>query len=270
VSSPRLALAAGFTILPGPDRVRLVCGEDRRYTLTAPGLHDWLPAWLPQLDGSRTLDEAVALLPAEQREAARQLAERLYGERVLIAAPPTAAHRAGRCCAQVEGTGRLAEALRSGIVSTPDAQPVPLLAQDNLDLDEALRFNERCLEGKSPWLWTTSGPGSRGYLSPVFLPDAGPCLRCLVRHFERLSPAPEVYADLIAHARQGKPIAPSPFPDHGTALLRDLVLWKVELLAKPDSPAALFRLHVLEVAALELTSHRVFFDPECPACRGHR
>ena len=35
-------------------------------------------------------------------------------------------------------------------------------------------------------------------------------------------------------------------------------------------PAALYRLHALEVATLEVTAHRVFADPECPACRGRR
>jgi bacteriocin biosynthesis cyclodehydratase domain-containing protein len=266
----RPSLAAGFTILTGPGRVRLICGEDRRYTLTAPGLEDWLPAWLPQLDGQRTLDEALALLPAERRDAGRQLAERLSGERVLLPAPAAAAHRPERFCAQVEGSGQLADGLRQLIVAVPEARQVEVLAQDNLDLEAALRFNERCLEGTTPWLWASTGPASRGYVSPAFLPDAGPCLRCLLTHFERLSPAPEVYADLIAHAREGKPLTPSPFPDRGRDLLRDLVLWKIDLLDETDAPAALYRLHVLEVAALEVSAHRVFFDPECPACRGHR
>jgi bacteriocin biosynthesis cyclodehydratase domain-containing protein len=270
VTSPRLALAPGFTILTGPDRIRLVCGEDRRYTLTAAGLEQWLPAWLPLLDGSRTLDEALALLPPESREAARQLAERLYGERVLVSAPPAAAHRPTRYCPHIEGCGRLADLLRQTPTALPDATPVTVLAQESLDLQEALCFNERCLGEPTPWLWVTSGPATRGYISPMFLPDAGPCLCCLLRHFERLSPAPEVYADLIAHTRQGKSITPSPFPERGREVLRDMVLWRLELLAHAEVPAALFRLHVLEVATLEVTSHRVFFDPECPACRGHR
>jgi bacteriocin biosynthesis cyclodehydratase domain-containing protein len=106
----------------------------------------------------------------------------------------------------------------------------------------------------------------RGYVSPVFLPDAGPCLGCLVRQFLRLSPAPEIYADLIEHARQGRPVEPVPFPAEGLAMLRSLVRWKAELLGRPEPPAALYRLHVLEVATLEVSSHRVFADPACPDC----
>jgi hypothetical protein len=49
-------------------------------------------------------------------------------------------------------------------------------------------------------------------------------------------------------------------------VLRRLVLWKVDLLGHPDPPAALYRLHVLEGTALEVTSHQVFLDPWCPDC----
>jgi hypothetical protein len=31
-------------------------------------------------------------------------------------------------------------------------------------------------------------------------------------------------------------------------------------------PAALYALHVLEVAGLEVTAYTVFRDPECPGC----
>jgi hypothetical protein len=80
----------------------------------------------------------------------------------------------------------------------------------------------------------------------------------------------ELYTDLIDHARQGKTIRAVPFPPHGIAILQQLLLWKIEFLQMPEPPAALFQLHVLELASLEVTAHRVFFDPECPACRGKR
>src|SRR5450755_1293000 len=75
----RPCLALPFTVLPGPDRVRLIAGEDFRYTLAAPGLETWLPDVLSQLDGRRTLDELLAALPADRHDAARQLLARLYG-----------------------------------------------------------------------------------------------------------------------------------------------------------------------------------------------
>ena len=99
---PRLALP--FTVLTGPDTVRLVAGEDFRYTLTGPGLNGWLPAWLAGLDGTVPLDEAVARLPEPHRPTARQLADRLYGERVLIDGTAADAHSAGEYRLIVEGS----------------------------------------------------------------------------------------------------------------------------------------------------------------------
>jgi bacteriocin biosynthesis cyclodehydratase domain-containing protein len=145
-----------------------------------------------------------------------------------------------------------------------------VLAQDSLDYDAALLFNRRCLDGGAPWLWVTTGPLARGYVSPAFQPDAGPCLACLLSHFKLLSPAPDVYQDLLAHARAGLPFAPAPIPEACTRLLAELLLAKLEWLALADAPAALFRLHALEVATLEVSTHQVFIDPECPQCRGRR
>ena len=54
------------------------------------------------------------------------------------------------------------------------------------------------------------------------------------------------------------------------AILRNLILRKTAMLADPGMPAAPYRLHVLEVATLEVTSHRVYRDPECEACGGRR
>jgi bacteriocin biosynthesis cyclodehydratase domain-containing protein len=267
----RPCLALPFTVLPGDGRVRLVAGEDCRYTLTAAGLESWLPDWLSMLDGSRSLDDLLARLPEERRGPARELVGRLYGERVLIDGSARQAHVARTHRLRPEGHGPLYDALAQ--IRTErgeDESELPVLCQDRLDYDEALRFNERCLAGASPWLWATCGPSSRGYVSPVFLPDAGPCLACLLSSFRRLSPAPELYDELIAHARVGGAIAPVPFPARAVGLLQQLVLWKTELLREQEPPAALYQLHVLEVAALEVTAHRVFFDPECPACRGRR
>jgi hypothetical protein len=111
------------------------------------------------------------------------------------------------------------------------------------------------------------GPGGRGFAGPVFLRGAGPGLACVVAHFERLSPAPEIYGALAAHVRAGGEIVPVPFPEHGVEALARLVAWKAELLASAEPVAPLYRLHVLEAATLEVTSHRPLYDPECAACR---
>jgi bacteriocin biosynthesis cyclodehydratase domain-containing protein len=262
---PRLALPC--TILTAPDTVRLVAGEDFRYTLSGPGVEHWLPAFFANLDGSRSLEDALALLSHEHRDLAVELTARLYGERVLVDGPARAAHPARACRLAVEGSGPLREALSAAAPADGEVlPPLPVLCQDCLDYDEALRFNRRCRADGSPWLWASTGPLSRGYVGPLFLPDAGPCLACLLSHFQRLSPAPEIYDDLLAHARQGLPVAPAPFPAQGVAVLEALVRWKAELLAERDPPAALYRLHVLELESMEVSAHRVLADPECPEC----
>jgi bacteriocin biosynthesis cyclodehydratase domain-containing protein len=260
---PRLALP--YTILTEPDTVRLVAGEDFRYTLTGPGLERWLPDLLAHLDGRRPVGEALRALAEADRVPALQLVERLYGERILADAPAASAHPAAAYRLAPEGTGWLLDYLASA-AGDDGLAPLPVLCQDRLDYEEALRFNRRCLTGRVPWLWATSGPMSRGYVSPAFLPDAGPCLACLLRQFQRLSPAPELYDALREHARHNRPIEPVPFPGPALRVLEAVVRWKAAQLAAPAPAAALYRLHVLEVETLEVTSHRVFADPECPDC----
>jgi bacteriocin biosynthesis cyclodehydratase domain-containing protein len=260
---PRLALP--FTVLTERDTVRLVAGEDFRYTLTGPALDRWLPAWLADLDGTAPLEQALERLPEAHRAAARQLVDRLYGERVLIDPAAADVHAPASWRLTPEGNADWAARWQPG--GEDGARPLPVLCQDRLDYDEALRFNRRCLETGTPWLWASTGPMSRAYLSPLFLPDGGPCLSCLLYHFRRLSPAPEFYDALADHARAGRPVVPVPFPQPAAAVLRQLVLWKAALAAEPAT-ASLYRLHVLEVASMEVTAHRVFVEPECPECGG--
>ena len=262
---PRLALP--FTVVAGPDTVRLVAGEDFRYTLAGPGLDTWLPAWLAGLDGRTPLEELLRRLPDAHRAAARELADRLYGERVVINGAAADAHAPARCRLAVEGeAGWAAGGWPAGEEAA--GRPLPALCQDRLDYDAAIRFNRRNLEAGTPFLWATTGPMARAYVGPLFRPDAGPCLGCLLTHFRRLSPAPDLYDALAAHARAGGPITPVPFPAAGAAIVQQLLVWKADLAAEPDAHPALYRLHVLDVADLEVTAHRVFVDPECPACGG--
>jgi bacteriocin biosynthesis cyclodehydratase domain-containing protein len=272
----RLQLALPFTVVTEPDTVRLIAGEDFRYTLSAPRLERWLPDLLRCLDGKLTLAACLDRCAEANRPGFQALIDRLCGERIVIEAPATKAHAAARYHAVVEGSGPLVTLLKQRLPSTGE-YPVGLLCQDSLDYHEALRFNRRCLDltvpsngdpGQHPvpWLWVTTGPISRGYVSPVFLPDAGPCLECLLRHFERLSPAPEIYRSLQEHAASGGEIRTGSMPTEALSMLVELAAWKLAQLAESEAPAALYRLHVLEVSSMEVTSHRVFRDPGCPAC----
>jgi bacteriocin biosynthesis cyclodehydratase domain-containing protein len=269
---PRFALP--FTIVPGTDRVRLVAGEDFRYTLSAPGLEDWLPQLLEKLDGKNTIECLLEKFPRARRAPATRILERLYGERVLVNGPVADAHLPAVHRLAIEGSGpiarRLAEAAKENTGNGDEDPVLSVLVQDRLDYAEALDFNGHALAGSHPWLWVTCGPLTRGYVSPVYLPHAGPCLACLVETFRSLSPVPEIYDDLIAHSRKGQPLEPIPFPAEATEILIQLTLAKRAALSEEIPPALLYRLHVLEASSLEVTTHRVFVDPECSSCESPR
>ena len=265
----RPCLALPFTVLAGADAVHLVAGEEFRYTLNGPGLERWLPGWLSRMTGRSTLDELLRELAGPAQEQALAAVERLAGERVLIDGPAVEAHPARRYRLAPEGRAAWVADLQSSAHEEETAS-LPVLCQDTLDYDEALGFNRRCLAGAGPWLWVSTGPLVRGLVSPVFLPDAGPCLACLLRHFRQLSPAPPLYDALIEHGRNHGSFAAVPFPPRGLAVLTELARWKVEQLGQSDAIAALYELHVLETASMEVSAHRVLLDPECPECRGRR
>jgi len=243
--------------------------EDHRYSLGGAGVGAWLPRLLAACEGRRTLEALLADLNEALRPPARDLIERLYGERILIDGPVELAHERAAYTLAVEGTGPLSDRLRAlAQAGSAAGRILPVFCQDRLDYAAALEFSRRCLRGGITWLWATLGPMSRGYVSPPFLPGAGPCWTCLLGHFRRLSPAPGLYDALIEHARGGRPIEPVPFPAPGVEILAQLVLWKRDQLAASDPPSALYRLHVLELESMEVTSHHMPIDPECPDCGG--
>jgi bacteriocin biosynthesis cyclodehydratase domain-containing protein len=262
---PRLAFPA--TILHGTDTVWLVAGEDFRYKLTAPSVEKWLPGLLQQCQGKSSIDDLLKTIGRELQPTAKQLLEQLFGERVLVDGIAQDVHAPDVYRFALEGSGPLLNAI-SALQSTSSDKTLRVLCQDRLDYETALQFNHRCLQETSPYLWATTGPMSRGYVSPIFLPQAGPCLACLLRHFQRLSPIPEIYDALRIHVQEGKQVEPVQFPEEGIQLLASIVAWKRKQLAEQIPLSSLYRLHVLELDTMEVSSHRVFVDPECPEC-GH-
>lgn len=258
----RLRPSLPFTVLPGTDAVHLVAGEDVRYLLEAPELERWFPALFARLDGRRTTGEVLAALPEARRADALEIVGRLLAERVLAPADAPSAHVAEQRRIVVEGKGPLAEALRARAGSEPGGV-LRVLCQDELDYATLLAFNDACLRTEQPYAWLSTGPLARGYVSPIFLPGAGPCLACLVASFRRLSPAPELYDALALH---GESLVRAVFPGRAQDILVELALWKTELLGEPAPRPALYALHVLELASLEVSSHRVPIDVECVAC----
>jgi bacteriocin biosynthesis cyclodehydratase domain-containing protein len=257
-----------FAVLTKPNVVRLVAGEEFRYTLTSPALEQWLPQFLAGFEREVEWRPLVEQLPMERRQQAMEIVTRLYGERALLEGGGPRPPDASGFRWVVAEEGRLGAQLRA---MTPPASAgaidIPILCQDALDYAAALDFNRRCLRSNAAgWLWVSSGAMGRGFVSPIFRPGAGPCLGCMIRNFQRLSPAPEIYQHLIEHSCAGGAIPPVPFPAAGLDMLAALARWKVESLAQPEPPAGIYQLHVLEVSNMECTTHRVFRDPHCPDC----
>jgi bacteriocin biosynthesis cyclodehydratase domain-containing protein len=262
---PRLAYP--FTVLTQPDTVRLVAGEDYRYSLTGPSLEQWLPAFLSRLTGAERLDVLLAELAPERHAAAVQLVQHLYGERVLVDGPAAAAHVGRRYRPIVQGNRELAGQLAANDSAAAD---LVVLCQDTLDYDAVLQCNRRCRQRGTPWLWVSTAALNRAYVSPLFLADAGPCFGCLLRSFQRVSPAPELYDALLEHARGGGSFRSAPFPAEALLIVQGLVRWKLQQAEQDQPAAALYRLHVVELETLEVAAHRVFRDPECPQCHEGR
>lgn len=263
----RVRFAFPFAILTRPDTVRLVAGEQFRYTLRSASLEQWLPQLLRNFEREIEWRSLLEHVPSEHRERALEIISRLYGERVLMEAneePP----QPGRLAWTVEGHGELTRRLREVIPAvSSSASPASILCQESLDYKAALEFNQRCRASKAfGWLWISSGAMSHGFVSPVFRRDAGGCLGCLLRNFQRLSPAPEIYQHLIEHSSAGGELPPMPFPAAGLDVLVALTRWKIESLAQSEPALGVYRLQVVEAATMECTTHRVFRDPHCPYC----
>ena len=260
----RLRPAQPVTIIALEDHVHLICGEDVRYSIHAEGLAAPLADVLGKCDGRTPLHRLLQDLGDDSQVRVCDMIDRLCGERILIEGPVERATPAGRHWPSVEGLGALAKRLHSPVADLP---AVAVLCQDTLDYRAAMEFNRRCVTlGTGPWLWVTTGPASRGYVSPVFLPNAGPCLACLLRHFQRLSPVPYLYDALTRHAERGGPFATAEFPEGGLTILEQVVRWKIDRLGEDPTAETVFRLHVLELETMELSVHRVFRDPTCPEC----
>ena len=264
----RIRFAFPFAILAKRDTVRLVAGEDFRYTLRSPALDQWLPRFLNSFEDEVEWRSLLNRLPGERHQEALEIITRLYGERVLLEGNGEHLHMPSPLRWVVEGSGKLSERLRAAVPDVlANAAHLAVLCQDTLDYAAALDFNRRCRRSAAAgWLWISCGPMGRGFVSSVFRPNAGPCLGCLIRNFQRLSPAPEIYDHLIEHSRAGGEIPSVPFPASALDLLAALARWKIECSAQPDPSAGVYRLHVVEIKTMDCTNHRVFRDPHCPEC----
>ena len=107
----RPLLSLPFTVLAGADLVRLVAGEDHRYTFTAPGIDQWLPGLLAGCTGGDTIESLLAGVAADGRPLAIEVLQRLFDERILCDGPAEQACSASPAVWSLAGQGRLHEML---------------------------------------------------------------------------------------------------------------------------------------------------------------
>lgn len=264
----RLSPALPLTVVPTAGRVRLLAGEDLRLTLEAPGLEAWLPAVLAGLDGERSAGEVVAHLRAAEQQAALELLGRLVAERVLVEVREARAPRRPLRL-RLEGASAVRGAIEERLGEQGEGEGVLcVLCQGTLDVGAALAFAAERRDAGEASLWVTTGPATRAYVSPVFLPGEGPCLGCLLGAFRRRSPAPELYAALVDHGARGGAFAEAPLTPRVLAVVAELVLWKLDLLDASRDEAAAFVLHAIEARSLEVSTHPVPVDDDCELCGG--
>lgn len=278
MKSDHLRLALPFDVLTDATSVHLVAGEDFRVSL-----HDVAdPRWVAQLmqrlaQGATRADLYSEAHPSAQVDA---LLDQLIGERVVVIGPPgdlgDALHApgyAGACEADVVSSGDpLSSAVREQLqlaqadrVELSGGDRVEVFCQADLNYAAALEQNRAARRTDQRWLWASSGPRARAFVGPVFLPSAGPCFACILEGFRRLSEAPELYEALIEHAEGGGQLCAAQLEPRHLRLVADLVAAK--LAAFDARQPSAFRLHVLELSSLEVTSYELWAEPECSECR---
>jgi bacteriocin biosynthesis cyclodehydratase domain-containing protein len=263
---PRFALP--YTILADSEKVRLIAGEDFRYTFESrhEPLTPWFPELLKAMDGRRSLEELIAPLELEVALYPKifQLFERLYRERIVVEGESVLPPQVKSYRVEFEGLAAFSWASEPSVGAV--SEPLRILCQETLDYEALLRFNGEILASGHLGMWMSYGALSRAYISPVFGLKEAPCLACLWNAFRQRSPFPELYQELLEAKQQGKLLTPVTLKAEVLSVLQEVLRWKVQQLKYSEAPAALYRLHVIEIFSMEIRTYRVFRDPLCPAC----
>ena len=241
--------------------VWVVAGEDLRWRIEGAESVEWLPGLISGLDGSTPVRSLLEALPEEHRAPASEALSQLITERLVV--PVSCSPESmGRFDIDVVGEGALAEATRSRS-EVRAGSPLRVLCQDTLDYSHAERFGAQARAEAVPHMWSTIGPRVRAFVSPVFLPDQGACVGCIISGFRRLSPVPEFYDVLRSHGARGGDFAPARVASAWIDSVASLIAWKVSLLEPPSAPPAVFQMHRLEAGTAEVSAHRLVIDEDC-------
>ena len=292
--SARPLLKPWYRLAAGAERVTLRFGESL-LELEGRAASTLLPELLPRLDGTRTVDEIVAVLGAPIRPAIEHALALLAEHGLLTEAPAAELHDGGRRSAELlaatdarrrsphELAQRLSEAHVAivGAAQTAEevarllqlagvavvaraawAEPLPaatelvLAAPRGEELPLLGAWNERMLAAAVPWLQLLPFDGVFAAVGPLFLPGETACHDCY--RLRRAAHLP----------RGGDPLGPgryssAPALDAVQAGIAATVALRRLTGGGLDAGVLL----AVEAAPeLTLTRHVVYRVPRCPAC----
>ena len=292
-------LAPWYRIAATDERVVLEYGQ-RIVCLEGGAAQRLLPALLPLLDGSRTVDEVVTVLGEAARPAVENALAQLAAKSLLLEGPSLsdAVPRPGA------GVAELLASLRPGSeplldsaaqvaacsvgavgLSTAGLDAARLLRLSGVDVEWAGRiesgvdlvvcapapdelprlreWNRQALEAAQPWLQVLPFDGRYATVGPLYLPGDTGCYECFRRRrAANLGALGEL--EVLEAVPAGYPAAPGLDAVLGGLAAQVALHWLV--LGDHYAPAGFYALEPLPVFAL--TSHHLHRVPRCDACSG--
>lgn len=290
-------LAPWYRLVELPGKVVLEHGQ-RIVALEGRAASRLVPALLPLLDGTRTVDEIVGVLGEPVRPAVENALAALARRSLLVEGPPVATgepqpfveaatllaslHPGGKsvastvdalhgCSVALAGGSSLgleiARLLRaSGVGVRFTDGPVPdvdltVCAPGRDELSRLRAWNGQSLEAALPWLQVLPFDGRYAAVGPLFLPGETCCRECFrLRRAANLDAGADLAA--IENAPAAYPAAPAVDALAGAIAVQLALGWLV--LGDHYAPAAFYALEL--VPTISLSVHHVHRVPRCQAC----
>jgi bacteriocin biosynthesis cyclodehydratase domain-containing protein len=292
----RPALAPWCRLVEADGRV-LVEHGGTVVTLEGAATRRLLPALLPLLDGSRTVDELARALGDRARPAVESALDLLARHRLLVDGPCVDAGRveaaaasyaaavtrgtpadaaAGLADARVLVLGRDVQAdevarqlRRSGVGAvdrtrarpTPDAWDLVVAAPAATELRLLDELGEEWHAQRQPWLQLLPYDGRAIVVGPLVVPDVTGCRACFSIRRAACSGYEEDF-DLVA-ARPLRAMAPFALQAVAAGLAATIALRRVAA-SDPSLPGRFYTVECGSVLAV--VAHRLLRVPRCPTC----
>jgi bacteriocin biosynthesis cyclodehydratase domain-containing protein len=292
-------LAPWYRVVTAGGKVVLEYGQ-RIVCIEGGATERLVPALLPLLDGTRTIDELVTLLGDPVRPAVEHALQELSDHGLLEDGPPLArdlprgaggvaellaslhpgsqspaetAAAVAACSVAVVGQGGagldVARLLRSSGAEVEWADRIAggsdltVCAPAACELPRVSEWNEQALDERQPWLQILPFDGRYGAVGPLYLPGDTGCFECFRRRRAANLGAPDELP-LLEAVPAAYPSAPALDAVLGGLAAQIALQWLV--LGDHYAPAAFYAFEPLPT--LTLTVHHVHRVPRCEACSG--